>query len=158
MKYLRVCLTTSFAILCPIHQDIAQKWRETLHCSADYLLGLVDEPCATGWGPCRKSTVGCWIPGSTTPDHPCECYVMLDVSDTDMEKSTHRIKAYWTGGLSATNRRLTQKIPSFPVLAWLEIPEWKGGNAMPKPSAFMVRLQENQRHNMHLQPVYHPTV
>lgn len=25
---------------------------------------------------------------------------------------------------------------------------------MPKPSAFMVRLQENQRHNMHLQRLF----
>lgn len=114
----------------PYRTKSLRKMAETLHCSADYLLGLVDEPCATVGGAMpEQSTVGCWIPGSTTPDHPCECYVMLDVSDTDMEKSTHRIKAYWTGGAFRHKpEAYAEKIPSFPVLAWLEIPEWKGGH------------------------------
>ena len=114
----------------PYHTETLRKMAETLHCSADYLLGLVDEPCATVGGAMpEQPTVGCWMPGSTTPDHPCECYVMLDVSDTDMEKSTHRIKAYWTGGAFRHKpEAYAEKIPSFPVLAWLEIPEWKGGN------------------------------
>ena len=114
----------------PYYTKALRKMAETLHCSADYLLGLVDEPCATVGGVMpEQPTVGCWMPGSTTPDHPCECYVMLDVSDTDMEKSTHRIKAYWTGGAFRHKpEAYAEKIPSFPVLAWLEIPEWKGGN------------------------------
>lgn len=114
----------------PYRTKTLRKMAEALHCSADYLLGLVDEPCATVGGVMpEQPTVGCWMPGSTTPDHPCECYVMLDVSDTDMEKSTHRIKAYWTGGAFRHKpEAYAEKIPSFPVLAWLEIPEWKGGN------------------------------
>ena len=107
-----------------------RKMAETLHCSADYLLGLVDKPCATVGGAMpEQPTVGCWMPGSTNPAHECECFVMLDVSDTDMEKSTHRIKAYWTGGAFRHKpEAYAEKIPPFPVLAWLEIPEWGGGN------------------------------
>ena len=114
----------------PFRTETLRKMAETLHCSADYLLGLVDEPCATVGGAMpEQQTVGCWMPGSTTPDHPCECYVMLDVSDTDMEKSTHRIKAYWTGvAFRHKPSAYAEEIPPFPVLAWLEIPEWKGGN------------------------------
>lgn len=114
----------------PYSTENLRKMAETLHCSADYLLGLVDEPRATvGDAMPGQATVGCWMPGNTAPDHPCECFVMLDVSDTDMEKSTHRIKAYWTGGaFRHIPEAYEENIPSFPVLAWLEIPEWKGGN------------------------------
>lgn len=103
---------------------------ETLHCSADYLLGLVDEPRATVSGALpEQTTVGCWMPGSTTPDHPCECYVMLDVSEMNMKEPAHRSEAYWAGeAFRIKPSAYAEKIPSFPVLAWLEIPEWKGGN------------------------------
>lgn len=107
-----------------------RKMAEALHCSADYLLGLVDEPCATVCGAMpEQQTVGCWMPGSTTPDHPCECYVMLDVSEMNMKELAHRSRAYWAGEAFRLNpSAYAEKIPSFPVLAWLEIPEWKGGN------------------------------
>lgn len=114
----------------PYHTKTLRKMAETLHCSADYLLGLVDEPCATVGGVMpEQPTVGCWMPGSTTPDHPCECYVMLDISELNMKEPAHRSKAYWTGdAFRIKPSAYAEKIPSFPVLAWLEIPEWKGGN------------------------------
>ena len=114
----------------PYHTETLRKMAETLHCSADYLLGLVDEPCATVGGVMpEQPTVGCWMPGSTTPDHPCECYVMLDISELNMKETAHRSRAYWTGdAFRIKPSAYAEKIPSFPVLAWLEIPEWKGGN------------------------------
>lgn len=114
----------------PYSTDTLRKVAETLHCSADYLLGLVDEPCATVGGVMpEQPTVGCWMPGSTTPDHPCECYVMLDISELNMKEPAHRSMAYWTGdAFRIKPSAYAKKIPSFPVLAWLEIPEWKGGN------------------------------
>lgn len=112
----------------PDDTQTLRKMAETLHCSADYLLGLVDEPFGTvGGAMSEQPTVGCWMPGSTTPDHPCECYVMLDVSNTDMKKSTHRIKAHWAGGAFRHKpEAYAEQIPPYPVLAWLEIPEWGG--------------------------------
>lgn len=114
----------------PYRTETLRKMAETLHCSADYLLGLVDEPYATVGGVMpERPTVGCWMPGSTTPDHPCECYVMLDVSEMNMKEPAHRSMAYWTGdAFRIKPSAYAEKIPSFPVLAWLEIPEWKGGN------------------------------
>lgn len=110
----------------PYRTESLRKMAETLHCSADYLLGLADEPCATVGGVMpEQPTVGCWMPGSTTPDHPCECFVMLDVSGTDMPKPTHRVKAYWVGGAFRHERSAyAEPIATCPVLAWLEIPEW----------------------------------
>lgn len=114
----------------PYSTENLRKMAETLHCSADYLLGLTDEPRATVSGPMpEQPTVGCWMPGSTTPDHPCECYVMLDVSDMNMKEHAHRSRAYWAGGaFRAKPSAYAEKIPPFPVLAWLEIPEWGGVN------------------------------
>lgn len=114
----------------PYSTENLRKMAETLHCSADYLLGLADEPRATVSGPMpEQPTVGCWMPGSTTPDHPCECYVMLDVSDMNMKEHAHRSRAYWAGGaFRAKPSDYAEKIPPFPVLAWLEIPEWGGVN------------------------------
>lgn len=114
----------------PYTTKTLRKVAETLHCSADYLLGLVDEPRATVGGAVpEQPIVGCWMPGSTTPDHPCECYVMLDVSDMNMKQPAHRSRAYWAGGAFRSKpTNYAEKIPPFPVLAWLEIPEWGGGN------------------------------
>ena len=116
--------------LIPYRTETLRKMAETLHCSADYLLGLTDEPCATVGGAMpEQPTVGCWMPGSTTPDHPCECYVMLDVSEMNMKEPAHRSRAYWAGeAFRIKPSAYAEKIPPFPVLAWLEIPEWKGGN------------------------------
>lgn len=109
--------------------EYLRKMAEALHCSADYLLGLVDEPRATvGEAMPGRATVGCWMPGNTTPDHPCECLVMLDVSDMHMKEPAHRSRAYWAGGAFRSKPSdYAEKIPPFPVLAWLEIPKWEGG-------------------------------
>jgi ParB family transcriptional regulator, chromosome partitioning protein len=114
----------------PYRTETLRKMAETLHCSADYLLGLADEPRATVSSAMPgQTTVGCWMPGSTTPDHPCECYVMLDVSEMNMKEPAHRSKAYWAGeAFRLKPSAYAEKITPFPVLSWLEIPEWKGGN------------------------------
>lgn len=116
----------------PYRTETLRKMAETLHCSADYLLGLADEPCATVGGAMPEPgqlTLGCWMPGGTNPGHECECLVMLDVSDTDMKEPAHRVKAYWAGG--AFRRKpsaYAEQILPYPVLTWLEIPEWGGVN------------------------------
>lgn len=112
----------------PFQTKALRKMAETLHCSADYLLGLADEPRATvGDAMPEQPAVGCWMPGSTTPDHPCECYVMLDVSEMNMKEPARRSRAYWAGeAFRIKPSAYAEKIPSFPVLAWLEIPEWGG--------------------------------
>ena len=114
----------------PYYTKALRKMAEALHCSADYLLGLVDEPRAiVGGSMPEQTTVGCWMPGSTTPDHPCECYVMLDVSEMNMKEPAHRSRAYWAGeAFRIKPSAYAEKIPPFPVLAWLEIPQWGGGN------------------------------
>lgn len=119
-----------FCEFMPYITGTLRKMAEALHCSADYLLGLVDEPCATVGGAMpEQPTVGCWMPGSTTPDHPCECYVMLDISEMNMKEPAHRSRAYWAGGAFRIKpSAYAEKIPPFPVLAWLEIPKWGGVN------------------------------
>lgn len=113
----------------PYHTKTLRKMAETLHCSADYLLGLVDEPCATVGGAMpEQPTVGCWMPGGTNPAHECECLTILDVSDAGVMKQTLRQTAYWVGGAFRLKNSPYADELGFPVLAWLEIPEWKGGN------------------------------
>ncbi len=102
-----------------------------LQCSTDYLLGLVDEPRSTVSGALPEPgqmTLGCWMPGGTNPAHECECLVMLDVSDAGTEKNTLRQTGYWVGGAFRFKRSARAEAFNFPVLAWLEIPEWGGGN------------------------------
>lgn len=116
----------------PYRTETLRKMAEALQCSADYLLGLVDEPRATVGGAMPEPgqmTLGCWMPGGTNPGHECECFVILDVSGTDMPKPTHRVKAYWVGGAFRHERSAyAEQIVPYPVLAWLEIPEWGGVN------------------------------
>lgn len=107
---------------------------KALRCSVDYLMMRTNDPhtaeeVSSTLPEPEQPTVGCWMPGSTTPDHPCECYVMLDVSDMNMKEHAHRSRAYWAGGaFRAKPSAYAEKIPPFPVLAWLEIPEWGGVN------------------------------
>lgn len=111
----------------PYRTKTLRKMAETLHCSADYLLGLVDEPCATVGGVMpEQPTVGCWMPGGTNPAHSCECLTILDVSDAGAMKQTLRQTAYWVGGAFRLKNNPYADELSFPVLAWLEIPEWGG--------------------------------
>lgn len=105
-----------------------RKMAEALHCSADYLLGLVDEPRATVGGAMpEQPTVGCWMPGSTTPDHPCDCVVILNLDSPESPGKTTRQQAYWQCGSFWFSKTSSNEI-DLPILAWLEIPEWGGRN------------------------------
>ena len=113
----------------PYRTEPLRKMAETLHCSADYLLGLADEPRATVSSAMPgQTTVGCWMPGCTNPAHSCECLTILDVSDAGAMKQTLRQTAYWVGGAFRLKNNPYADELGFPVLAWLEIPEWKGGD------------------------------
>lgn len=111
----------------PYRTETLRKMAETLHCSADYLLGLADEPRATVSSAMPgQTTVGCWMPGGTNPAHSCECLTILDVSDAGAMKQTLRQTAYWVGGAFRLKNNPYVDELGFPVLAWLEIPEWGG--------------------------------
>lgn len=112
----------------PYRTETLRKMAETLHCSADYLLGLADEPRATVGGAMpEQPTVGCWMPGSTTPDHPCDCVVILNLDSPESPGKTTRQQAYWQCGSFWFSKTSSNEI-DLPILAWLEIPEWGGGN------------------------------
>ena len=112
----------------PYRTEPLRKMAETLHCSADYLLGLADEPRATVSSAIPgQTTVGCWMPGGTNPAHSCECLTILDVSDAGAMKQTLRQTAYWVGGAFRFKNNPYADELGFPVLAWLEIPKWEGG-------------------------------
>lgn len=111
----------------PYRTETLRKMAETLHCSADYLLGLADEPRATVSSAMPgQTTVGCWMPGGTNPAHSCECLTILDVSDAGAMKQTLRQTAYWVGGAFRLKNNPYADELGFPVLAWFEIPEWGG--------------------------------
>lgn len=111
----------------PYRTETLRKMAETLHCSADYLLGLTDEPRATVSSAMPgQTTVGCWMPGGTNPAHSCECLTILDIRDAGAMKQTLRQTAYWVGGAFRLKNNPYVDELSFPVLAWLEIPEWGG--------------------------------
>lgn len=113
----------------PYRTETLRKMAETLHCSADYLLGLADEPRATVSSAMPgQTTVGCWMPGGTNPAHSCECLTILDVSDAGAMKQTLRQTAYWVGGAFRLKNNPYADELGFPVLAWLEIPEWGGAS------------------------------
>lgn len=117
--------------LIPFRTETLRKMAETLHCSADYLLGLVNEPCAVVGPPSipepGQMTLGCWMPGGTNPAHSCECLTILDVSAAGAMKQTLRQTAYWVGGAFRLKNNPYADELGFPVLAWLEIPKWEGG-------------------------------
>lgn len=103
-----------------------------LHCSTDYLLGLTDEPrtadeVAKGLPEPGQLTLGCWMPGGTNPAHPCDCIVILDLDSPESPGKTVRQQAYWERGAFWFGKKSPNAI-DLPILAWLEIPEWKGGN------------------------------
>lgn len=113
----------------PYRTDTLRKMAETLQCSADYLLGLMDEPRATVSAAIPEPgqlTLGCWMPGGTNPAHACECLTILDVSAVGATKQTLRQTAYWVGGAFRLKDNPYADALDFPVLAWLEIPRWEG--------------------------------
>lgn len=104
-----------------------RKMAEALHCSADYLLGLVDDPRAiVGGAMPEQPTVGCWMPGGTNPAHPCDCIVILNLDSPETPGKTIRQQAYWQHGSFWFSKTSSNAI-DLPILAWLEIPKWEGG-------------------------------
>lgn len=112
----------------PYRTETLRKMAAQLQCSADYILGLVDEPRATVSGALpEQPTVGCWMPGGTNPAHPCDCIVILNLDSPETPGKTIRQQAYWQHGSFWFSKTSSNAI-DLPILAWLEIPEWKGGN------------------------------
>lgn len=90
---------------------------QTLHCSADYLLGLTDQlrPAAAEPG---QTVLAAWMPGGLTP--PEECEVVADVDPGDGGKPV-RSFLRWLGG-AWMFKNLDKKI-DMTVLRWLRLPE-----------------------------------
>lgn len=90
---------------------------QTLHCSADYLLGLADQlrPAAAEPG---QVTLAAWMPGGLTP--PEECEVVADVDPGDGGKPM-RCFLRWLGG-AWMFKNLDKKI-DMTVIRWLRLPE-----------------------------------
>ena len=93
------------------------KMAQTLHCSADYLLGLTDQlrPASAEPG---QMTLAAWIPGGLTPPEPCE--VVADVDPGDGGKPV-RSFLRWRGG--AWMFENLDKAIDMTVLRWLRLPE-----------------------------------
>ena len=93
------------------------KMAQTLHCSADYLLGLTDQlrPASAEPG---QMTLAAWIPGGLTPPEPCE--VVADVDPGDGGKPV-RSFLRWRGG--AWMFKNLDKAIDMTVLRWLRLPE-----------------------------------
>ena len=114
----------------PYRTETLRKMVEALHCSADYLLGLVEEPRAIVGGAMPEPgqlLLGCWMPGGTNPAHDCECLVILDISDASMPGKTIRQTAHWCNGAFRYKKTPTAGKLEFSILAWLAIPQWDGG-------------------------------
>lgn len=90
---------------------------QTLHCSADYILGLTDQPRPASAEP-GQMTLAAWMPGGLTP--PEECEVVADVDPGDGGKPV-RCLLRWLGG-AWMFKNLDKKI-DMTVIRWLRLPE-----------------------------------
>lgn len=89
---------------------------QTLHCSADYLLGLTDQlrPAAAEPG---QTVLAAWMPGGLTPPEPCEV-----VADVDAGKGVKmRRLLYWDGAVFRFKKSGVDIEVS--VIRWLRLPE-----------------------------------
>ena len=89
---------------------------QTLHCSADYLLGLTDQlrPAAAEPG---QMTLAAWMPGGLTPPEPCE--VVADVDAGEGVKLRRLL--YWDGTVFRFKKSGVDIEVS--VIRWLRLPE-----------------------------------
>lgn len=89
---------------------------QTLHCSADYLLGLTDQlrPAAAEPG---QMTLAAWMPGGLTPPEPCE--VVADVAAGDGVELRRLL--YWDGAVFRFGKSGVDIEVS--VNRWLRLPE-----------------------------------
>lgn len=89
---------------------------QTLHCSADYLLGLTDQlrPAAAEPG---QMALAAWMPGGLTPPEPCE--VVADVAAGDGVELRRLL--YWDGTVFRFRKSGVDIEVS--VVRWLRLPE-----------------------------------
>lgn len=72
-------------MLAPYGASYVRDAAKSLHCSADFLLGLSDEltPAAA---PCEGQTcIAAWMPGGTTPAHSCSVVMEFDLGEKKMK-------------------------------------------------------------------------
>lgn len=100
----------------PYNTKSLLKMAQTLHCSADYLLGLTDQlrPAAAEPG---QTVLAAWMPGGLTPPEPCE--VVADVDAGEGVKMRRLL--YWDGAVFRFRKSGVDIEVS--VLRWLRLPE-----------------------------------
>lgn len=100
----------------PYNTKSLLKMAQTLHCSADYLLGLTDQlrPAAAEPG---QMTLAAWMPGGLTPPEPCE--VVADVAAGDGVELRRLL--YWDGAVFRFGKSGVDIEVS--VNRWLRLPE-----------------------------------
>lgn len=102
---------------------------DALGCSVDYLMMRTDEPLSIAKPIAgQQMLLAGWMPSGTNPAHDCDCLVMIDISfGRDPSKIIHQF-AYWRDGAFRYDDSPSSDPVHIPILAWMEIPEWKGGN------------------------------
>lgn len=94
---------------------------KTLHCTADFLLGLSDDPHPVPQ-PEGQLVLNGWMPGGTNPREACLCAVWLDLGGGEL---VPRIM-YWDT-MNWRFREGGETVRIAPTL-WMALPERKGGN------------------------------
>lgn len=89
---------------------------QTLHCSADYLLGLADQLRPADAEP-GQMTLAAWMPGGLTPPEPCEVVADVEVGDG----VRLRRLLYWDG--MAFRFKKSGVDIEVSVIRWLRLPE-----------------------------------
>lgn len=102
----------------PWRADYVAKNAKTLHCSADYLLGLTDEINSTA-AVSRQVALAAWMPGGTTPAEPCDVVAEFDLSGDG--ELTSRSLCRWDG--EAFRFRKGGDEIEVRVVRWLALPE-----------------------------------
>ena len=89
---------------------------QTLHCSADYLLGLTDQlrPAAAEPG---QMTLAAWMPGGLTPPEPCEV-----VADVEVGNGVRLRRLLYWDGMAFRFKKSGVDI-EVSVIRWLRLPE-----------------------------------
>ena len=89
---------------------------QTLHCSADYLLGLTDQLRTASAEP-GQMALAAWMPGGLTPPEPCEVVADVDAG----EGMKMRRLLYWDGTVFRFRKSGVDIEVS--VNRWLRLPE-----------------------------------
>lgn len=102
----------------PWRADYVAKNAKTLHCSADYLLGLTDDINSTA-AVSGQVALAAWMPGGTTPAEPCDVVAEFDLSGDG--ELTSRSLCRWDGEAFRFGKS-RDKI-EVRVVRWLALPE-----------------------------------